>query len=182
MIVYISLFVLTVILPLCRIGPPIVRGGRLARNNPIRVRLPSDDVTIAQNNYPPGRAGQEIADWVHRWIGALLLTAWVPFVVPSGFVGEFLTFLAVAIALAWSAVFNRHFELVGHGVEIMIAERNPQDVARLLGGGVVYRTAEINRMLRSDSTFRGETFHGVKRGIEARTWISRILLIWAERN
>lgn len=158
MTVWLVLAVLTLVLPALGIGPIIRRSGRTAWNNALMVNLPPDSVTVEQGNSPAGRKAQEVVDWVHRWLGALVLTFPLVFFVPA------LAIIPAAfLATLWAKVFNAHFELVGHGAEIIVA-------------GEDYRAGEIHRMMTRDSTFRGWTADEIDEGLRKREWLSRIFV------
>lgn len=160
MTVWLALFAVTVILPALGIGPVIRRGGRLAWNNALMVQLPSDETTERQNNSPEGRKAQEVIDFVHRWLGALAFA--LPIAV---FTNDYVTFLAALIATLWAKVFGAHFDLVGHGAEIIIAERE---------GRKGYRAAEIERMRVYSSAFEGWTTERIDAALRRREWLSRL--------
>lgn len=160
MFAWFALFAVTVILPALGIGPIIRRGGRRAWNNAVMVQLPPDDVTIAQDNDPAGRKAQERIDWVHRWLVALLIVSPLLFVLPDGALGELLMFLAAFIATVWSKLLDAHFELVGHGAEILVA-------------GDSYRAGEIERMRTRDSTFKDWTTERIDAAVRSKEWLSR---------
>ena len=149
----------------CVFGPPIVRGGRVARNNPFRVLLPSDAVTIEQGQSPEGRKAQEVVDWVHRWAVALVISLPV-WMLPHTIEAQLFAAVLVFAATLWSEVFEVHFELVGHGAEILVAEREDR----------TYRHAEILRMQARDSTFRGWKATRIYDELRSREWLSKLLL------
>lgn len=161
MLVWLALLAVTVILPALGIGPVIRRGGRLAWNNAVMVQLPPDSVTIEQGQSPAGRKAQEVVDFVHRWLGALVIVSPVAFFVEGL---EYVTFLAAFIATLWAKVFGAHFDLVGHGVEIIVAERENREG---------YRAAEIERMRLHSSAFKGWTTERIDAGLRGREWLSR---------
>lgn len=163
MITWLALFALTVILPALGIGPIIRRGGRLAWNNAVMVKLPPDRVTIEQGQSPEGRRAQERVDWVHRWMGALIIVLPVAWVI-DGITGEYVTVLAAFIATLWAKIFSSHFDLIGHGVEILVAERE---------GREGYRATEIERMRLYSSAFEGWTVEKIDEAVRRREWLSR---------
>ena len=71
MTTWLTLFAVTVILTAVGIGPIILRGG--AWNYAVMVQLSPNEITEQPYNSPEGRRAQERIDWVHRWIGALLI-------------------------------------------------------------------------------------------------------------
>tara|TARA_B100000678_G_scaffold20576_2_gene15841 strand:+ start:17902 stop:18405 length:504 start_codon:yes stop_codon:yes gene_type:complete len=160
---WLILLVLTVILPALGIGPIITHKPGGARNNPIRVNLP---VPPTKGNYGPGVRAQEVTDYVHRWLGALLIVLPLPFFV-DGVTGSLLVLLAAFVATLWSEAFSTHFELVGHGAEIIVAERD---------GLVDYRAGEIERMQTRDGTFRGWSAERIDEALRKREWISRLFV------
>lgn len=164
MTVWLALFAVTVILPALGIGPIIRRGGQRAWNNAVMVQLPPDSVTIEQGQSPEGRKAQEVADFVHRWLGALVIASPVAFFVDGM---EYVTFLAAFIATLWAKVFGAHFDLVGHGVEILVAERE---------GRKGYRAAEIERMRLYSSAFEGWTNERIDAALDKREWLSRLFV------
>ena len=160
----IALFVLFVVLPAFGIGPYIRRSGRQAWNNAVMVNLPPDSVTIEQDNSPAGRKAQEVTDFAHRWLGAIVIASPAAFMV-DGMVGHYLTFFVAAVATLWAKAFGAHFDLVGHGVEIIVAERE---------GREGYRAAEIERMRLYSPAFKGWTNERIDEALKRRAWLSRI--------
>lgn len=133
---------------------PIVTG-KSARNNSVFATLPPDAVTLADGQSPKARKGHEVGEWYLRQVGGvitlLFALPWVPEVIKQAGGGTAGTVIALAIAYAlgtcWNVFASRTFDLTGHTIEILIAERE---------GFVGYREAETGRMLTRDSTFRGE--------------------------
>lgn len=154
------LFLFGVVLPAFGILP-ISRGGRVAWNNAVMVKLPPDEVTIEQGQSPRGRKAQEVADFAHRWLGALVIALPVG-LLTEGTVGAFATFMAAAVATLWVKALPAHFDLVGHGVEIIVA------------GGDEYRAAEVNRMRLHSPAFQGWTNERIDAALRKREWLSRI--------
>lgn len=163
MIAWAFLFVLTVALPACGIGPITTHKPAGATNNQVRINLP---IPPTAGNYGPGVRAQETTDYVHRWLVALLIVSPLPFFV-DGVAGNLLVCLAAAIATIWSRLFSAHFELVGHGAEIIAAERD---------GLVDYRAGEIERMQTRDSTFAGWSSGRIDAGLRRREWLSRLFV------
>lgn len=144
-------------------GPKIVRKGQTAHNYAFSVVLPPDEVTESQHQSPAGRKAQEVAEWRLLWLVAIALAAPALFLLPS-FYG--LLVFPIAALLGKNIVdrATNHFDYVGHGVEIMVAEDE-----RRAG----YREAEIARMLR-DPKRKGMTAAEVDRKLRRWNWLARI--------
>ena len=69
------------------------------------------------------------------------------------------------LALFWCKLFAPHFDMVGHGVEIIVAEKEKR---------AGYRAAEIERMRLYSSEFRGWSTERIDAGLRKREWLSRI--------
>lgn len=159
------------------VGPSLLRwpvwrreGGTGGRNNLFYWECPPTEVTLAQGQSPAGRDAQEESDFVHRWVVALLLTSPVWFL-PVTFLWQVAASVLCIAAAMWPMMAKAHFDLVGHGVEIIVAEA---------GGWQDYRAAEIERMRLRSSAFRGWTVERIDAGLRKRKWLSR-LFVWGLR-
>ncbi|MBX7496752.1 hypothetical protein K3172_12875 [Qipengyuania sp. 6B39] len=172
MIALAALVIVTLVLPALGIGPWVRRGGRVANNNPFWVRLPEDEVTEQQRQSPAGRSAQERIDWSHRWLGAILFGAvcWLAGLREIAEIGEALTFMAALVGCLWTRILSAHFDAVGHGAEILVAERE---------GLPDYRDKELRRMTRYSPPFRGWSVEKTDAFVRRREWLSRLFLrLW----
>lgn len=155
---------------------PIVTG-KSARNNSLFVTLPPDAMTLADGQSPKARKGHEVGEWYLRHVGGaialLFALPWVPGLIAQAGGGTAETIVALAVVYAlgtcWNAFASRTFDLTGHTIEILIAERE---------GFAGYREAEIGRMLTRDSTFRGEDPAGLAADIKRKEGVAKRVIRW----
>lgn len=152
-------------------GPPVRRRGSYAGHNPIRVVLPPDDVTRAQNQSPAGRRAQEVGEWRLGWIlaivGLALPTAWLSS--GWGLIGALAVFVAGFLGNGVARTLANGFDIPGHGAEILVAEEE---------GWVNYRAEEIGRMLK-DPARKLETHATISARLKKWQWASNIIRMLA---
>ena len=178
------LALLFVVGPLIGIGPVVIRGGNVAQNNAGFIRLPEDEVTEKQNNTPAGRKAQEVVDYWIRHVFAfcfmsivsllLFFTGSLDGVEPTilGFFGVIGWFLGTL----WYQVFQRSLDLIGHRIEIIIAQEEmrpnyyEEELTRIMWDSMHRNWGEKNK--KSGETAKD----AVRRELESYTGISRFIL------
>lgn len=150
---------------------PTKIGGTKAYNG-IIVVLPPDEITLKQNQSPRGRRGQEKAEFRIKWFcGAIFASIATYLLMKVGFYNGMDPAIITIFFPALAAIGNRlssmltyGFDVLGHTVEILIAEEDGWD-DNLTEDEDPYRVAEIKRMLR-DSRRKHLLIAGVGETVE----------------
>lgn len=148
------------------LGPPIRRGASHSSNTPLRVSLPDDSILEASGQSPAGVKAQEVGEFRLSWIAGLI-AALPAAIMLEGLIGALAVAIGAALAHAVARKLTNSFDYVGHGIEIIVAERE---------GRVGYRTAEIRRMIDWDPARKGMTAEQVDAKLRRWHWLARLTL------
>lgn len=153
------LFALTVLLPLLGIGPP-KRTGHHAANSVLFVTVP-----YATEQHARGVEAQETVEWWLAWLCGCVLALPAALALSEPLWANAGALVAAFAGNALTRALAGHFDLVGHNVEIMLAQED---------GWTDYRYAEIQRMLRGDQ--RGMNASVVDANLRRWEWLARFAL------
>lgn len=157
--------IILAVLVATRLGPPITRGGNVARHNAFCVWLPHDAVTESQGQSPAGRKAQEVGEWRALWIFGIAVASPVLWQIEPLFLAVLAFFLAAMLVQTGLRLATDSLDYMGHGIEIMVAEDE---------GRAGYREAEIARMVR-DRDRKGMTVAEVDRKLRQWNWLAVIV-------
>ncbi|MCR4297245.1 MAG: hypothetical protein NUV75_00620 [Gallionella sp.] len=145
-------------------GPPIRRGASHSSNHFFMVSLPDNAVLAATGQSPAGVKGQEVGEFRLTWLCGLIVAA--PALMIGGPLGALAVVIAATAGNGISRALTGSFDYVGHGIEIIIAERE---------GREGYREAEIRRMIDWDRTRTGMSTADVDANLRKWHWLARIV-------
>lgn len=171
MLAYCLLVAVLLLLPVAGVLP-IVKPGTRDMNNAYLVRLQPADAAKWRTQSRRGVAAQEIAEWWLRWAGAAVLSAPLAWLVRDLPAAPMLQLVALFAGTLWAQIAARQFDLIGHTVEIVQAERE---------GRTGYASQEAARMEHGDLDGGGMTAAEILRAVDRRRWIARALLALLSR-
>ena len=172
MLVYALIVAALLLLPVLGVLPIVISGTR-DRNSAYAVWLQPPDASKWRTQSRRGVAAQEIAEWWLRWAGAAVLSAPLAWIVRDLPAAPLMQIVALFAGTLWAQVFARQFDLIGHTVEIVEAERE---------GRAGYASQEAARMEHGDLDGGGMTAAEILRAVDRRRWLARALLALLARR
>lgn len=162
---------------------PVVRAGDAPHNTIFGVTMPRRADWRWPTQSWAGVLAQEIAEWWLRWAGALLACAPLAWLI--GQQGDVRLWLALLPALMFAGLWTRlpglwrQFELLGHAVEVVIAEEREDradylmpEALSMLAGSAEYYAGEFDSMTAIE----------IAEALDARRGMARVLITLLGRS
>lgn len=161
MLVFAIFAFIAVVLPVFRVLPLVIKGDKI-QNSPYFLKMaPREGIP-----YYDARLAQEKAEYWLRWVvGVLVALPTVPFL-PTG--------VPIIVAMLGTMLvhpkgpFYKELELIGHTVEVVVAER--------AGAPSAYIQREARDMKGHYAVFENMSVDQIVAAMNARRWIARPLI------